>query len=62
MTFRHDVYEKPATAIVAAINSVGHEQVKVHIEVERTAESLYQDHGAGNVARPRQAAFVYQMA
>jgi hypothetical protein len=34
----------------AAIDAVEHEQVKVHVEIQRTAEALYQGHRTGRRA------------
>jgi integrase len=46
----------PANAEVSGPNK------KVHVEIERTAESLYQGHGSGHRARARQTGFADQMA
>ena len=44
-----------------AIHPVEHEQVKVHVEIERTAEALYQGHGARHRARAGQARLADQV-
>jgi len=41
-------HKPKSTLTLPAIDPIEHEQVKVHVEIERTAESLYQCHGAGS--------------
>ena len=46
--------ERERTAVdshAPAINTVGHEQVKVHGEIERTTKPLHRGYGAGHRAR-----------
>jgi hypothetical protein len=47
--------EAQAIITLPAIDPIKHEQVKVHVEIERAAESLYQGHGPGHRAGARQA-------
>src|SRR5690606_22401248 len=54
-------YEPQVPLAFPAIDAIQHEEVKMHIKIERTAESLDQRHGSGHTARTCQAGLADQM-
>ena len=53
---RHGHQPQTTLRNVPAIDAVEHEHVKVHVEIERASESLYQCHGASIRLVSRRAA------
>ena len=56
---RHELH---STLLLPAIDPVEHEQVEVHVEIERTAEWPYQGHGTSSRTGVSQAGLADQMA